>query len=123
MDAGIAAARSPKLEEAIRRRAEKLYEDRGRAPGHQVEDWLKAEAEVLREVKLAHAPKPAFLVLRFEGAAYTGEYDAKRCDGYTPGEFRAGTPVEVRFNAGNMYMKRPNGKELEMRIVRKEIEK
>ena len=38
MDAGFAAARSPEVEEAIRRRAEKLYEDRGRAPGDQVED-------------------------------------------------------------------------------------
>ena len=123
MDAGLAVARSPEVEEAIRRRAERLYEDRGRAPGHQVEDWLKAEAEVLREFELAQAPKPAFVMVRFEGAVYTGEYDAKRCDGYAPGEFREGAPVEIRFNAGNMYVKRPNGKELEMRIVRKEIEK
>ena len=123
MDAGFAAARSPEVDDAIRRRAERLYEDRGRLPGHQVEDWLKAEAEVLREFELAQAPKPAFVLVRFEGAVYTGEYDAKRCDGYTPGEFREGAPVEIRFNAGNMYVKRPNGKELEMRIVRKEIEK
>ena len=119
MEAG-AAVRSPEVEEAIRRRAEKLYEDRGRVPGHQDEDWLKAEAEVLHE--LAQTPKLALVKVRFEGAAYTGEYDAKRCDGYTPGEFRTGAPVEVRFHIGNMYVKRPNGKELETRVVRKEIE-
>ncbi len=123
MDAGFAIARSHEVEDAIRRRAEKLYEERGRVPGHQVEDWLKAETEVLREFELAQAAKPGFVVVRFEGAAYTGEYDAKHCDGYSPGEFRAGAPVEVRFHAGNMYVKRPNGKELEMRIVRKEIVK
>lgn len=123
MNAAAAAVRSPEIEQAIRRRAEKLYEERGRVPGHQVEDWLQAEAEVLREIALLQVPKPAFVVVRFEGAAYTGEYDANRCEGYTPGEFRAGVPVEVRFAADHMYVKRPNGKELETRVVRKEIEK
>lgn len=123
MNAAAAAVRPPEVEEAIRRRAEKLYEERGRVPGHQVEDWLHAEAEVLREFDLARPPKPALVVIRFEGASYTGEYDANRCDGYTPGEFRTGAPVEVRFAADHMYVKRPNGKELETRVVRKEIDK
>ena len=34
------------LEEAIRRRAYELYEQRGRQDGHAVEDWLEAEAQV-----------------------------------------------------------------------------
>lgn len=123
MNPGAAADRSPEVEQAIRRRAEKLYEERGRVPGHQVEDWLQAEAEVLREIALAQLPKPALVVLRFAGALYTGEYDANHCEAYTPGEFRAGAPVEVRFAADRMYVKRPNGKELETRIVRKEIGK
>jgi Protein of unknown function (DUF2934) len=36
----------PNLEEAIRRRAYALYEQRGREDGHDVDDWLRAEAEV-----------------------------------------------------------------------------
>lgn len=34
------------LEEQIRYRAYELYENRGREDGHDVEDWLQAEAEV-----------------------------------------------------------------------------
>ena len=32
----------------IRRRAYKLYEERGKADGHALEDWAQAEAESLR---------------------------------------------------------------------------
>jgi len=40
----------------IRRRAYELYEDRGRADGHSLEDWKQAEAEVLeRDRKSAAA--------------------------------------------------------------------
>jgi Protein of unknown function (DUF2934) len=34
------------LEEQIRRRAYELYEARGREDGHDLEDWLQAEAEI-----------------------------------------------------------------------------
>jgi hypothetical protein len=37
----------PMLEHAIRRRAYELYVQRGMAHGHAVEDWLKAEAELV----------------------------------------------------------------------------
>ena len=33
------------LNELIRARAYQLYEERGRIDGHDVEDWLQAEAE------------------------------------------------------------------------------
>jgi Protein of unknown function (DUF2934) len=33
-------------EEEIRRRAYELYDERGREDGHDVEDWLRAEAEI-----------------------------------------------------------------------------
>ena len=33
-------------EEEIRRRAYELYEERGRKDCHDVEDWLRAEAEI-----------------------------------------------------------------------------
>lgn len=35
-----------RLEERIRVRAYEIYERRGRTPGHAVEDWLQAEAEL-----------------------------------------------------------------------------
>ncbi len=35
------------LEEQIRLRAYELYEERGREDGHEVEDWLQAEGEIL----------------------------------------------------------------------------
>ncbi len=35
------------LEEQIRCRAYELYEERGREDGHEVEDWLQAEGEIL----------------------------------------------------------------------------
>ncbi len=47
-------SRSPKpaqpndIEESIRRRAYELYEQRGRIEGFALDDWLQAEAEVLR---------------------------------------------------------------------------
>ena len=37
----------PNLEEEIRRRAFEIYVDRGREDGHDLDDWLLAEAEVL----------------------------------------------------------------------------
>ena len=36
----------PKLEEEIRRQAYTLYEQRGREDGHDIDDWLRAEAEI-----------------------------------------------------------------------------
>ena len=38
------------LEEQIRVRAYQLYEERGYTPGHDAEDWLVAEREVLGRV-------------------------------------------------------------------------
>jgi hypothetical protein len=37
----------PMLEHAIRHRAYELYLQRGRAHGHDVDDWLQAEAELV----------------------------------------------------------------------------
>lgn len=34
-------------EEVIRERAYQLYEERGSQPGHELDDWLQAEAEML----------------------------------------------------------------------------
>jgi len=40
---------TPELLERIRIRAYELFEERGRHEGHEVEDWLQAEAEVLQQ--------------------------------------------------------------------------
>ena len=34
------------MEDQIRARAYDLYEERGKEPGHEVDDWLQAEAEI-----------------------------------------------------------------------------
>jgi hypothetical protein len=39
------------LQEEIRLRASELYEERGREDGHDVEDWLRAEAEITGRTK------------------------------------------------------------------------
>lgn len=38
--------RTPELEEQIRARAYEIYEQRGKNEGHDVDDWLQAEAEL-----------------------------------------------------------------------------
>jgi hypothetical protein len=40
---------SQELRDRIEQRAYRLYEERGYQPGHDVEDWLQAEQEVLAE--------------------------------------------------------------------------
>ena len=46
----------PNLEEEIRRRAYELYEERCRLQGNEVDDWLRAEAEITgRGVKASAA--------------------------------------------------------------------
>ncbi len=38
--------------EQIRRRAQKIFEARGSAPGHELDDWLQAEIELKSEIGL-----------------------------------------------------------------------
>jgi hypothetical protein len=40
---------SRELKEKIRQRAYELYEARGRDDGHELEDWLRAEEEILEQ--------------------------------------------------------------------------
>jgi hypothetical protein len=40
-------------EQQIRRRAYELYEARSRGDGHDVEDWLEAEAEITEKAEAA----------------------------------------------------------------------
>ncbi len=41
------------LERKVRLRAQQLYDERGRIEGRELEDWVKAESEVLRSKILA----------------------------------------------------------------------
>ena len=50
---GAAMAHSQPLEEQIRARAYQLYEQHGKTEGHEMEDWLQAEAELLPQSKAA----------------------------------------------------------------------
>jgi hypothetical protein len=43
----------PKVYEAIRKRAYELYCKRGHTDGNDMQDWLKAEREVRREMGMA----------------------------------------------------------------------
>ncbi len=45
----------PNLEEKIRVRAYTLYEERGREDGYDVDDWLRAEAELAGKAAKAAA--------------------------------------------------------------------
>jgi Protein of unknown function (DUF2934) len=44
-----------RLEDRIRLRAYELYEQRGKAPGYAIDDWLRAEAELIRGQSLQAA--------------------------------------------------------------------
>ena len=45
-------------EEKIRVRAYELYEQRGRIDGHALDDWLQAEAEILRRRRQPRNVRP-----------------------------------------------------------------
>lgn len=106
------------LQEAIRKRAEEIYVRNGRISGHDLENWAEAELEVMQELQSSERSCAA-VVIDLEGVHYVGEYDPNHCDGYSPGEFESGAPVPVRFEGRKMFLRRPNGRELETTIVEK----
>jgi|SRR5579864_1278564 len=106
------------LQKAIAQRAGEIYQQSGCIPGRDMENWCQAETEIRREYEPSHTRAGAIKV-RVDGLEYIGEYSAASAGGYKPGEFAANDPVPVRFVGDKMYVRRPNGKELETRIVRK----
>jgi hypothetical protein len=106
------------LHEAIRRRAEEIYYRNGRIPGRDKENWSQAEKEIFAESGGAPARRNA-IVVKVDGVQYVGEYNADSSDGYVPGELGTGAAVPVRFVGDKMFVKRPNGHELETTIVKK----
>ncbi len=108
---------SPEMQEAIRHRATELYQQGGAVEGHDFENWYQAEAEILRE-SAPYLVRRA-VVVNVEGVVYTGEYDSTAAEGYTPGEWKPGDPVPVRLAGDKLYLRRPNGQELQTTIVKR----
>jgi hypothetical protein len=102
---------------AVRQRAQKLFEESGRVSGRDQENWLRAEAEI--DAEACTCGKPAYVVIKFKGVTYTGEYDALATD-YRPGEL-AGAPVEWKLESETMIITRSNGMQLTARIVKQEV--
>ncbi|MGA8286010.1 MAG: DUF2934 domain-containing protein [Candidatus Sulfotelmatobacter sp.] len=108
---------SPEMQEAIRRRATKIYQQSGAVEGHDAENWYQAEAEILRESSTN--PGRRAVVVNLQGVVYTGEYEPTIADGYTPGEWKSGDPVPVRLAGDKLYLRRPNGQELQTTVVKR----
>jgi hypothetical protein len=105
------------LHEAIRRRAEEVFIRNGRVTGHDVDNWMQAEKEILQEAAANSARHPA-VVINVNGIPFIGEYPTESAEGYAPGEFVAGDTVPVRFEGIYMFVQRPNGQELKTILVK-----
>ena len=108
---------SPQMQDAIRRRATELFRRSGSVPGHDLENWCRAELEILQE-QATHLVRPA-VVIRFEGVLYTCEYDPDSAGSYTPGEWKPGEPVPLRIAGDKFYIRRHDGSELETIITKR----
>jgi hypothetical protein len=108
---------STQLQEAIRRRATELFHKGGGIAGRDADNWYQAEAEILRES--TGSPIRRAIVVNVQGVVYTGEYECTSAEGYTPGEWRAGDPIPVRLAGDKLYLRRPNGRELQTTIVKR----
>jgi hypothetical protein len=108
------------LRQAIEQRARELYEQRGRVNGHQLEDWLQAEAEVTQAMAPRQERRPASIVVRVGDLIYTGEYDAAACGDYTPGNLKKGQPITVLVKEDKLLINLPGGGQLVTTIVKKE---
>jgi hypothetical protein len=104
-------------QEAIRRRATELYQRTGALPGHDLDNWCAAEAEIMRESAGYHTRLA--IVVNVGGVVYTGEYESAFAEGYVPGEWKPGDPVPVRFSGDKLYLRRGNGRELKTIIVKR----
>ena len=116
-------SRSPagaSVHEAICRRAKEIYIQSGCVPGRDLDNWVQAEREITAQAKAAGRKE---VVIAVNGVRFIGEYLPEISNGYVPGEFAAGASVPVRFEGDKMFLRRPNGKELETHIVRRVTDK
>ena len=54
------------ISDGIARRAFDIFESRGRSPGHELEDWFRAESELLRSVPVNVAESDGEYIVRAE---------------------------------------------------------
>lgn len=106
------------LHQRIRARAEEIYYSSGCVPGRDLENWAQAEKEIREETAFDSARRTA-VAIKVNGVLYVGEYARESSGDYAPGEFAKGAPVPVRFEGEKMFVRRPNGRELETTIIRK----
>ena len=59
--------------EVIARRAFDIFESRGRSPGHELEDWFRAESELLRPVPVNVAEADGEYIVRAEVPGFGGK--------------------------------------------------
>jgi hypothetical protein len=114
---GNVSGKIPDLHEMVRQRAEEIYVRNGRMPGRDIENWAEAEQEILAETSKPRSRTA--IVVEVNGVRYVGEYQPDSSEGYEPGEIAAGARVLVRLQGDKMFVRRPNGRELETRIVKK----
>jgi hypothetical protein len=115
--ATVSGKSSSQMQEAIRRRARELFERSGALPGHDLENWYQAEREILQEHRAA--PLRHAVMIKFEGVFYTCEYESDSAGGYAPGEWKDGQSVPLRRVGDKLYLRRPNGSELETTITKR----
>jgi hypothetical protein len=84
------------LHEAIRRRAEEIYERNGKIPGRDVKNRMRAEEEIKSEAA-GDAERRTAVIVKVNGIDQAGEYAHAAAQGYAPAEFSAGDAVAVRF--------------------------
>jgi len=59
--------------DVITRRAFDIFESRGRSPGHELEDWFRAESELLRPVPVNVAESEGEYIVRAEVPGFGGK--------------------------------------------------
>lgn len=75
-----------------------------------------SEAEILRGVALPSGRRA--LVLNIHGVVYTGEYEFNAVD-EAADEWKPGDPIPARVAGDMLYLRRPNGGELQTTIVKR----
>ena len=60
-----------------------------------------------------------YITVQLGQMTYVGEYRAAFLWSYEPKEWVVNDPIEVRFEKDKMFIKRPNGKELKTKVVKR----
>ena len=116
---GKEAIHSFQEEEAIRKRAEEIYEQEGRVAGHDEENWLRAEAEVTAEAASKNPTRCARILIKANGSLITVQYDPQTTDS-RPGEL-AGQPGRICIDNDRTVITRKNGGVLETSILKRYV--